>query len=161
VIVGISGHQSLEPTSTRWLEKALDTELTQLPISVGVSSLAAGTDQLFAGAVLEHGWRLSVVIPCHQYERTFSNPDDKQQFWELYGRATERTTLDFAEPSEDAFLAAGKRIVDMSDLMLFVWNGLPAGGRGGTADIVEYATVTAIPFVHLNPVNRTATRSPH
>jgi len=48
-------------------------------------------------------------------------------------------TLSFDEPSEEAYLAAGCRVVDMSDVLLAVWDGQPARGKGGTGNIVEYA----------------------
>ena len=35
--------------------------------------------------------------------------------------------------------AAGKAIAERSDLVLAVWDGRPAGGLGGTADVVKYA----------------------
>jgi hypothetical protein len=47
------------------------------------------------------------------------------------------------EPStderSDAYLEAGVRTVDECDLLLAVWNGEPAAGRGGTGEIVAYA----------------------
>jgi hypothetical protein len=48
-------------------------------------------------------------------------------------------TLPFEEPSEKAFFEAGKRIVDWADLLVAVWDGGPARGFGGTADVVRYA----------------------
>lgn len=137
----------------------MSAELDQLPRSVGVSSLAAGTDQIFARLVLEHAWQLHVVVPCHNYESTFRSADDKQSFKELYRKATRRDTLAFSAPDEEAFLQAGKYIVDMSNLMIFVWNGLPARGRGGTADIFDYAISNAVPFVHIDPVRRDVKRN--
>ncbi|MEO5877101.1 MAG: hypothetical protein ABIQ26_19070, partial [Streptosporangiaceae bacterium] len=43
------------------------------------------------------------------------------------------------EPTDEAYLVAGHRVVKRSDLLLAVWDGRPAGGLGGTADIVAYA----------------------
>ena len=61
------------------------------------------------------------------------------QFRSLLERADTVEKLTYHEPSEDAFLAAGRRVVENSDLFLAVWDGQPAKGKGGTADIVEYA----------------------
>ncbi len=36
-------------------------------------------------------------------------------------------------------MAAGRAVADRSDLLLAVWDGAPAAGLGGTADIVRYA----------------------
>ena len=49
------------------------------------------------------------------------------------------TRLDYAEPSEEAFLAAGTSVVDNCEALIAVWDGKPARGLGGTADIVRYA----------------------
>ena len=43
------------------------------------------------------------------------------------------------EPSEAAFLAAGRLVVERSDVLAAVWDGKPARGSGGTADVVDYA----------------------
>ncbi len=34
--------------------------------------------------------------------------------------------------------------------MILVWNGYPAGGRGGTADVASYARVLRRPFIHVD-----------
>ncbi len=43
----------------------------------------------------------------------------------------------------------------MADLMVAVWNGRPAAGLGGTADIVKYALNSGKPVLHLDPESRT------
>ncbi len=47
--------------------------------------------------------------------------------------------LDFAEPSEAAFMAAGEAVVGRCQVVIAVWDGLPAAGLGGTADAVARA----------------------
>jgi hypothetical protein len=47
-------------------------------------------------------------------------------------------------------LAAGHWIVDQSDMVILVWNGYPAGGKGGTADIANYARLVRCPFIHIH-----------
>jgi hypothetical protein len=54
-------------------------------------------------------------------------------------------------PSEDAYLAAGKHIVDRAGLLVALWNGKPAAGKGGTGDIVAYARSQGRPVVHVHP----------
>ena len=78
------------------------------------------------------------IIPSEGYERTFSS-GELPLFNYYLQKATSVTTLNFKEPSESAYLSAGKFIVDNSDVMIAIWNGKPAQGPGGTADIVEYA----------------------
>jgi len=138
--VGLTGHQDIPPQAleyvTRGINEVLDRVTDEL---VGVSSLAAGADQLFASLVLDRGGRLAIVIPCRRYETTFSRPEDLTNFRTLLESAASVETLSFDEPSEEAYLTAGCRVVDLSDVLLAIWDGQPARGKGGTGDIVEYA----------------------
>ena len=55
------------------------------------------------------------------------------------GRAAEVEQLAFDEPSEEAFLAAGRRVAEECDWLIAAWDGEPSRGLGGTADVVAYA----------------------
>lgn len=138
--IGVTGHQDIPPQAHEYVTRGTDRILQRLNRElVGVSSLAAGGDQVFASLVLERGGRLEVVLPCSGYETTFSRPADLRKFHALLERATTVERLSFDAPSEDAYHAAGCRVVDLSELLLAIWDGQPARGKGGTADIVEYA----------------------
>lgn len=137
--IGLSGHQDLPAEAKAFVSREIATVVSNESHVVGVSSLAAGADQLFASLVLQHGGRLHIVIPSDGYEQTFSDQVDRDQFRSLLERATTVEKLSYPEPSEEAFLAAGRSVVENSDLLLAVWDGQPAKGKGGTADIVEHA----------------------
>jgi len=137
--IGMSGHQDLPEEARVFAERAIADVVSKAVDLVGVSSLAAGADQLFASLILKHGGRLHIIIPCKGYETTFSNEAQKQEFQSLLQSATTVDSLPYPEPSEDAFFAAGRRVVENSNLLLAVWDGQPAKGKGGTADIVKYA----------------------
>lgn len=47
--------------------------------------------------------------------------------------------MPYEEPSDEAYLAAGQEVVDLTDTLLAIWDGQPARGLGGTADVVRYA----------------------
>ncbi len=139
--VGCTGHQAMPDVAARHTV----TELRRLlgPLAggklVGYSSLAAGADQMFAEVVLSLGAQLDLVIPSSNYDSTFTDADDLAAYRRLLQQATRIHRLDFAEPSEEAFLAAGKEVVRRSDWLLAVWDGAPARGLGGSADIVAFA----------------------
>jgi tetratricopeptide (TPR) repeat protein len=122
-----------------------------------VSSLAIGADQLFASLVAQRGGQIHAVIPFDGYERTFS-PHNVDAYHYILSKADLVEVLQTSGTDEDAYLAAGKRVVELSDILIAVWNGQPAKGKGGTADIVAYARDNGVPLVHLNPVDRTITR---
>lgn len=136
--VGVTGHQNAPWQVWNLLAERLPDILGAAPF-VGVSSLAAGADQEFARHVLALGGELIAVIPSHGYEESFETPAQRQLYLSLLAKTTRREELAFPCPSEDAYLAAGKRVVQLSDTLVAVWDGERARGKGGTADIVSYA----------------------
>jgi hypothetical protein len=153
--VGITGHQRLEdPKAWPWVARVMRDELARVaPPLVGVTSLAVGADQLLARLVLEAGGTIHVVLPFADIERSFS-PEDVPAYRELVRQATVEV-LDTHGTDEDAYLAAGQRVVEMSDIVLAVWNGKPAKGKGGTADVVACAIRRGVPLIHIDPISRT------
>lgn len=148
--VAFTGHQKLpEPANTH-----LTSELEKLfgagPNLVGICSLAEGGDQVFAQAVLRSGGLLEVVIPCEGYEQTF-NMEGLTEYLDLYSRARSVRRLSFPSPSEEAYMAAGRRIVDDAEILYACWDGRESGGLGGTADVVAYAHSVAVPVVVIWP----------
>ncbi len=137
--IGITGHQKAPSLVWKMLAERLPDIVGPVPF-VGVSSLAAGADQVFASEVLRLGGRLCAVIPSREYETTFTTPLARRQYESLVNRSIHVECLEFNQPNEDAYMAAGHRVVDLSDKIVAVWDGLPAKGKGGTADIVEYAS---------------------
>jgi len=136
--VGITGHQRIPEEAlnyvTRRMIECLESQAAPL---VGYSSLAIGADQIFAQSVLDLGGQLMAIIPCEGYEATFSK-EDLPAYKQLLIQA-QATVLDFPEPSERAFMAAGEEVIDSSDVIIAIWDGLPAAGLGGTADAVAHA----------------------
>jgi hypothetical protein len=144
--IGATGHQQLPAEAldsiTATLREILDAEALQGDL-VGYTSLAAGADQLFAGMLVEAHGELRVIVPSSGYEQTFQN--DRlalQQFEGLLKKAREVELLPFDHPTEEAFFAAGRHVVDCCDSLIAIWDGQPAGGLGGTADVVAYARDT-------------------
>ena len=153
--VGITGHQRLDdPTAWSWVESAINCELDTLPPPViAVSSLAIGADQIFASVVARRGGHIHAVIPFKGYERTFSPHDVNAYNW-ILSKADSVEVLHTSGTDEESYLAAGRRVVELSDLLFTVWNGQPAKGDGGTANIVAYGIERLVPLVHINPIDR-------
>ena len=138
--VGVTGHQKLPIAAFPFILAEFARVLASASGEVvGLTSLAAGADQLFARAVLEGGGRLHAVIPCARYESAFVDEAARASFHELLAASSDVETLPYDQPSAQAFMEAGKRVVDLAELMLAVWDGQAAQGVGGTADVVHYA----------------------
>jgi uncharacterized phage-like protein YoqJ len=157
--MGITGHQKLnEPANWEWVKQEIDRFLSSLsPPLICVTSLAIGADQLFANAVLQHGGALEVVLPFPEYESTFTESHDKQEYARLLKHALKIEMLEKRGSDEDAYFASGKRMVDRSELIIAVWDGKPAAGRGGTGDVVSYAIQQRKKTIHLNPITQKIT----
>lgn len=139
-VVGCTGHQNIPDEAIPYVRDSIRIELRRLNAAAltGVCSLAAGADQMFAQAVLDSGGQLDVIVPSSDYEKTFDSKG-AAQYRRLLRRAAKSRTLKWPEPSEDAFLDAGHHVADSADVLIAVWDGHDARGKGGTADIVHYA----------------------
>ena len=142
---------------TNTLDK-VDVDATPIAWTI-VSPLARGADQLAAKTLLERvDARLEVVtpFPLAEYRKDFSSDGELAQFEGLLARAAAvnelACTVQFGELACDhdngeglkalrdaAYLRAGERVVEASEVLLAIWNGRQAAGAGGTAEIVEYA----------------------
>lgn len=136
---GITGHQQAPPDVWSWIKQRLSDRLAGEADLHGITSLAAGADQLFATLIYKFGGTLTVVLPCRGYETTFEKPEDRARFDSLLASASSVRKLAYAKPSEAAYMAAGKCVAESCDVLLAVWDGKPARGLGGTADVVDYA----------------------
>jgi hypothetical protein len=145
VKLGVTGHQDIPAVVADYVRDRIGARLASLPPVVGVTSLAGGADQIFASLVKTHGGKLHVVLPSRHYEESFKNTADLERFRALLAQAAEVESLDFDAPSEEAYKAAGKRVVKLADRMIAVWDGKEARGHGGTEEIVKYARQLKVP----------------
>ena len=155
--VGITGHQGLQSSTRHLVTRALDQALLPFGAVEGITSLAEGADQLFAELVLDLGGKLTVIVPCAHYEDSFETNIGRSSYQRLRARAAQVVELPYDAPSEQAYWAAGQRVVDLAEILLAVWDGKPSGGLGGTADVVDYASTLGVPVRVIWPAgaNRT------
>ena len=135
--IGITGHRHLgDPEAWHWVADAMQRELDRLstPI-VAVTCLAVGADQLFARLVATRSGRVRAILPFKDYARTF-RPEEMDAYLNLLLSA-EVEIIEVPGTDEDAFLAAGHRVVALADLLFAVWDSEPARGASGTANIVS------------------------
>lgn len=152
--IGITGHQQLaDERAWVWVDRALTEELRGevLPFQ-GVSSLASGTDQHFASIVLRRGGSLIAVVPFADYATRFDDEAARANFERLRAQASIVEVLERHGSDEEAYLAAGQRVVDLSDVVIAVWDGATAKGLGGTGDVVAYARARQKAVIHLDPI---------
>ncbi len=176
--IGVTGHRKLQNTEAlklkvgevvdEILEKITSSE--SLPVKLAVlSPLAEGADRLVAEVVLEKSKEamLKVVLPLavSDYLDDFETDESKADFHRLMAKARFPISLRekrLAEEFDEANLAEARRlaygdvgrfVVDHSDVLIALWDGHPAHGKGGTAEIVEYAKKNGCPLYIVNTNN--------
>lgn len=148
--IAITGHRGLPDPTRALVDAALRAELRRHQAVVGVSCLADGADALFAQAVLDEGGSLVAVLPAQRYRERL--PADYHPTYDaLLQRASEVVTLDYDQPGREAYMAASVRMVTGADHLVAVWDGQPAAGRGGTADVVTHAQEHGVPVTVIWP----------
>ncbi|AQR62840.1 hypothetical protein BZG35_15140 [Brevundimonas sp. LM2] len=153
--LGVSGHQERDGIDWRWTADALGSLIRRLhDVSAGYSSLAIGTDQLFAEVIINSGIEHVAVVPFSSYRDKFSIGLDRDRYDRLISSSTV-LNLDLSFEESEAFLRAGKWIVDEVDHLVAVWDGEPAEGAGGTADVVRYAIQRRVPLSIIDPISLT------
>jgi hypothetical protein len=161
VTVGVTGHRFLgdEARIAAGIDLALDHIQRAFGHADGValtilSSLASGADQLVARRALARpGTELiaPLPLPLADYARDFDSQDPLR---ELLAQAARVVELPPAATRDEAYLAAGRYVIEHCDVLVAVWDGRPARGVGGTADVVAAARRRGLPLAWVRARNR-------
>jgi hypothetical protein len=148
-IIAISGHRGLPASTTQLVDQAIRLKLVKHPAPqvIGLTLLADGADQLFARAVLDLDGAIEVFIPAKRYREGFP-ADCHPEYDSLLSRALRIHRLPVQESTSESHMTASSHMLDRADELWAVWDGKPARGYGGTADVVEQAHIQGTP-VHV------------
>ncbi|MFC4564642.1 hypothetical protein ACFO4E_22520 [Nocardiopsis mangrovi] len=137
--IAVTGHRQLRADVERAVDTAVRARLAAVdgPLT-GLSCLADGADTVFARAVLDAGGDLEVVVPAAGF-RDALPAEHRPAYDALMASAARIHRLAHRESAPAAHMDAGRHLVDHCDELVAVWDGRPARGHGGTADIVGYA----------------------
>jgi hypothetical protein len=153
--IAISGHRDLNARTTKLIDQAIRDRLSEQPDSItGLSCLADGADQIFARAVVDLGGTLEVVIPAKEY-RSGLPAEAHAEYDDLLAHAAAVYQLPFTESTSESHMAASKLMLDKAGELYAVWDGKPARGYGGTADVVAYARDHDTPVEVIWPIGAT------
>ena len=172
--VGVTGHrnlnaevlQSVRPRLRAVLEtvqqaaesarRASGAAYSDDPVLLRATSpLAEGTDRLLAAEALSIGYELQCPLPFlrGEYIQDFAGEASVQEFDDLLARAIAVVELDGCRAPESApYETVGRLVLDHCDILIAVWDGQQARGKGGTANIVAMARRRGIPVFWL-PTN--------
>lgn len=132
---------------------ALAAEAAVAPPTWLRSALAEGADRQLAQIALAQGCALHALLPfaCADYIADFDTPTSLWEFGRLLGRSRRLTELPGRRDApEAAYHALVPALLAGADLLCAVWDGAPAQGPGGTAEVVAEALRRGVPVVHLS-----------
>ncbi|MFD8901249.1 hypothetical protein [Streptomyces ardesiacus] len=150
--VGITGHRGLDAQVEKRVRALLAEAVAEYAPGelVGVSCLADGPDSWWAEAVLAHGGRIEAVVPAAGFREGL--PDWHHPTYDrLIGLACDVHETGLTVSDAQAHMAGSEILVGLADELLAVWDGQPAWGYGGTADVVAYADRQGTPVRVLWP----------
>ncbi|MDO9304429.1 MAG: hypothetical protein Q7T77_03820 [Sulfuricurvum sp.] len=169
--VGITGHRNIDRNDKK-LKLILTEELKRIfEINDKVtllSPLAEGSDRMFVDTAFQIGeekiQKLRVMMPFEKnvYLKDFETAKSKEEFLvmtpeegskQYRGVDVEILTVPCQEIKEDAYLKSGQWTAKNSDILIVIWDGKPANGKGGTAEIIEYAKQEEKKIIWINPNN--------
>ncbi|MEV5506506.1 hypothetical protein [Streptomyces orinoci] len=156
--IGITGHRGLSEAVEKDVRQALHEVIEAYPPGglTGVSCIADGPDAWFAEEVLRCGGRIEVVVPAAEYREGL--PAWHHESYDgLLRRASDIHHTGLTRSDAQAHMTGSELLVGLVDELIAVWDGQPARGYGGTADVVAYANRTGVAVRILWPEN--ATRS--
>ncbi len=170
--IGVTGHRAarladadeaaLAATVAATLERI---ELAAIAVAADVelraiTALADGADSIVAEAAIRRGWSLASILPFARghYAEDFASPQSLATYDRLIaasGRVFELAAQESFQDDGDAPAAyerAGRIVLGQADILIAVWDGGPAQGRGGTGQIVAEAVARDIPVIQIDPL---------
>ena len=155
-IVGLTGHRDLhDPARSKAAIRQVLQELKQKCDGrlLAFSSIANGADAVFAEESIALNIPWKAVLPCPKefYLQSVSE-EERRVINSCLAKAYAVETMPFSEQQEDLYLNCGIRTVEDCDVLVAVWDGEPARGKGGTADVVAYARQVKKPVIRIHAV---------
>lgn len=171
--VGVTGHRldRLDAASLPPLADSLEQVLRAIEQAAGspppaalrlVTGLADGADTIGADGALARGWRLDVVLPFarEEFATDFTPGEARASFVARLEASAAVMELPGDRDATDghglAYERAGRIMLAQSDILLAIWDGGPARGRGGSPQIIAEAILQGVPVIHLDAAGRRA-----
>ena len=153
-MVGVTGHRWIRETKEliSTIDQVIGRIIRTYPghLPNVLSPLAEGADRILAKRFLDHqGTKLTVIlpIPLDEYVKDFPSEQSEMEFHRLLDHADKVIAMPSLTSRAEGYLAGGRYIIDHCDLLVAIWDGKVAHGRGGTGEIVHLARERGLPLV--------------
>ena len=161
IVVGVAGHRVLADVER--IRKGIDRAIRRIDqmhpgraLAV-MSALAEGSDRLVADAILaraDSSLTAVIPIPTEDYVTDFASAESIAEFERLLSRAGEVVVMQSRPTRDESYETAARYIVDHCDVLIAIWDGKNAQGRGGTAATIARARQLELPIAWIKAGNR-------
>jgi hypothetical protein len=151
--IGVTGHREIRDPER--ISQAVDNVLEHIMVIYEasrlqvVSPLAEGADRILVWRALQK-FPLHLIVPLpleiDDYLLEFKSAASRAAFKTLLEKADQIIHLPLRDTREECYLAAGRYVLDHSKVLVALWDGEPARGIGGTAQIVCEARERGMPL---------------
>jgi len=161
VIIGVTGHRTLADPKPIFsgVDRALEAIKTCFAAEclAILSPLAEGADRIVADRALAiDGTKMIAILPMpiEIYQDDFQSSSSRVEFHDLLQLAEEVIELPRTAQRKDSYRNAGEYLVTHCDVLIAIWDGLPARGPGGTAEVIMLARDRNMPlaWIYARPV---------
>ncbi len=181
--IGITGHRNINMSDEKLINvfsEEMRKVFTHYGDIRLISPLADGADRLFVDIAIAVDSpkvkRLIVPMPFEKsdYKKDFGSKSStlaferylnayikdkyhnyKTHYFSLSSGQKRKQPIECSqkEYDEKQYEKAGRYVVDNSDILFVLWDGTTSGGKGGTADIYDFALKQNRYIIHINPIN--------
>jgi hypothetical protein len=150
-VVGFTGHRQIAdpPRAAAAIRESLETLCREFSGEwIALSSIADGGDRIFVEEAQRMGldWHAILPLPRSEFARDFA-PAEWKEVEEKLATAGHLRVISENGDREDAYLDGGVETVNGADVLIAVWNGDQARGKGGTGQVVQYAKSIGKPIL--------------
>lgn len=160
--IGWTGHRTIpnEPAvrlAVKSVLKALtlrsiDAAMDQHVDWIGIGSAAIGADIIVAEACIQLGLPVRIVLPCSVDNMLAITPTEHKATVEWVCAASEvAPAISHRLDTHPDYVAVAQEIAGKADVLIAVWDGSPARGPGGTADVVKLSKARGIQVIRIDP----------
>jgi hypothetical protein len=161
IVLGVTGHRTfpgnttdeqiaelLSPHLQRFAKRFPETPFYLL------TPLAEGADRIVARlamAYLDAELIVPLPMPLEEYEKDFPTPESLAEFRDLHSKAKRSFVvpsdlpIDYISNRDHAYARVGAYVAEHCQLLIAIWDGEPARGAGGTAEVVYWKSEGLIP----------------
>lgn len=171
IVVGVTGHRNIKQDDKALIKKITGElrnirDAHQVADFVLLTGLAEGADRLVAKLAIKElkAKLISILaVPEESFLMDFSDVQSKRQFKTYLKKSdvvltapllSKKAWQDYTPSRNNQYAWIGAFIALHSNYLIAVWDGKPARGRGGTAEVVRWYKTGRIPKLMLTNMSK-------